>query len=367
MRIKLILILVALLLCLFAAWTVQAADDSGYPRTIVDSSGREVIIKMPVEKIIVQSGYSAEAVEALGAADKIIGVTDTIHKRSEIYPSLKDKQVVGTWNSFDYEMIGELAKKDDTIVPNIIVLCYSYGTASGKSYAVDSFEKGFAPFENITLIGLDFTNPENVTDSMTKLGIILEREEEAEAYNKWYEEKVAQIKSAVKGLSQKKVYIESGSSTGVSELTIYGSGSGFSSLANMAGGYNVANDLLERFPKVSWEWAITQNPDVILKYKSADTLGWEKGPSKDTLDLEKSRREVLERAGAESIAAVKNDRVFLCFSEMLYGLDNAVGLAWMAKLLHPEADIDPDEIWNEFKGLMNTDYPDGRIFVYPEE
>ncbi|MHB8117978.1 MAG: ABC transporter substrate-binding protein [Methanothrix sp.] len=274
---------------------------------------------------------------------------------------------MGTWNSFDYKMIGELAKEDDKIAPNIIVLCYSYGTSSGKSYAVDSFEKGFAPFKNITLIGLDFTNPENITDSMTKLGIILDREKQAKSYNQWYEEKVAKIKSAVKGLPLKKVYIESGTSTGVGELTAYGAGSGFSSLVNMAGGYNVAKELKEKFPKVSWEWVITQNPDVILKYKSADTLGWEKGPSKDTLDLERSRNEVLARDEANSIAAVKNDRVFLCFSEMLYGLDNAVGLAWMAKLVHPGADIDPDEIWNEYQELMAIDYPKGRIFVYPEE
>lgn len=359
----------ALVLFLFAVWAAQATatDESGYPKTIMDSSGREVVIRMPVERIIVQSGYSAEAVQALGEAEKIVGVTDTIHKRSEIYPALKDKQVVGTWNSFDYEMIGELARQGDTIVPNIIVLCYSYGTSGGKSYAVDSFEKGFAPFKNITLIGLDFTNPENVTESMTKLGIILGKEKEAEAYNQWYDQMVSQIRSAVKGMPLKKVYLESGSSTGVSELTAYGAGSGFSSLVSMAGGYNIAKDLPEKFPKVSWEWVITQNPDVVLKYKSADTLGWEKGPSRDTLDLEKSRNEVLARAGAGNIAAVKNDRVFLCFSEMLYGLDNAVGLAWMAKLLHPEADIDPDEIWQEYVKLMNADYPDDRIFVWPEE
>lgn len=356
-----------LVLCILLASAANAMDNSSYPKTLIDSAGREVVIRMPVEKIIVQSGYSAEAVEALGEADKIIGVTDTIHNRNEIYPSLKDKEVVGTWNSFDYEKIAELATTDDVILPNIIVLCYSYGTASGKSYAVDSFQKGFAPFENITVIGLDFTNPENITESMTKLGIILERQQEAEAYNRWYDEKVARIKSAVKEMPLKSVYIESGSSTGTSELTAYGSGSGFSSLVSMAGGINVAKDLPEKFPKVSWEWVITQNPDVILKYKSSDTLGWEKGPSKDTLDLEKSRNEVTERAGASSISAVKNGRVFLCFSEMLYGLDNAVGLAWMAKLLHPEADINPDEIWSEYEALMKIDYPENRIFVYPEE
>jgi iron complex transport system substrate-binding protein len=359
--------LVTLLFCLFlAAWTVEASEDTGYPKTIVDCAGREVIIKMPVERIIVQSGYSAEAVEALGAANKIIGVTDTIYKRSEIYPSLKNKHVVGTWNSFDYEMIGELAKEGDRIVPNIIVLCYSYGTSSGKSNAVDSFEKGFAPLENISLFELDFTNPENVTDSMTKLGIILGREKEAKAYNKWYEEKTSQIKSAVAGLPLQKVYIESGSSTGTSELTVYGPGSGFASLVSLAGGLNIANKLSGKFPKVSWEWVIAQNPDVIMKYKSADTLGWEAGPSKDTVDLEESRNEVLARAGADSISAVKNDRVYLCFSEMLYGLDNPAGLAYMARLLHPEADIDPQGIWKEYQKLMGSDFPDNRIFVYPQ-
>jgi iron complex transport system substrate-binding protein len=90
-------------------------------------------------------------------------------------------------------------------------------------------------------------------------------------------------------------------------------------------------------------------------------------PSKDTIDLEKSRSEVLARAGADSISSVKNDRVFLCFSEMLYGLDNPVGLCFMVKLLHPEADIDPREIWNEYQELMESDFPENRIFVYPEE
>ncbi len=364
---KTILILAILILQLSVAWAVQAEEEAGYPRKIVDSAGREVVIKIPVERIIVQSGYSAEAVAALGESDRIVGVTQTIHDRPEIYPLLRDKQVVGTWNTFDLEMIGELAKEGDKIVPNIIVLCYSYGTSSGKSYAVDSFEKGFAPFENISLIGLDFTNPENVTDSMTKLGIILGRENKAEAYNQWNREKTSRIKAAVAGLPLQKVYIESGSSTGTSDLTAYGPGSGFASLVSLAGGLNIANEMEGKFPKISWEWVITENPDVVLKYKSADTLGWEAGPSKDTIDLEKSRNEVLARAGADSISAVKNNRVFLCFSEMLYGLDNPIGLAYMAKLLHPEADIDPREIWNEYQELMESDFPENRIFVYPEE
>lgn len=357
------LVALALLVMLFIAWSGLGED--GYPRRLVDSAGREIEIRMPVERIVVQSGYAAEAVKALGAEDKIIGVTETIHNRPEIYPYLKDKQVVGTWNTFDYELIGEIARSGDTIVPDIIVICYSYGTSKGKSYAVDSFEKGFAPFQNITLIGLDFTNPENITDSMSKLGTILDREEEADSYNRWYMEKLSEIEDSVRDLPLKTVFIESGSSSGTSELTAYGSGSGFSSLVRLAGGINVADDIEDRFPKVSWEWVITQNPDVILKYRSADTLGWETGPSSDTVDLEKTRNEILGRAGAETVNAVKNNQVYLCFSEMLYGLDSPVGLAYMAKLLHPEADVDPEEIWEEYNRIMGLDPPDNRIFVYP--
>jgi len=112
-----------------------------YPRTITDSAGRTVTIQMPIERIIVQSGYAAQAVTILGDADKIIGVIDTIHKRNELYPSLKDTQVVGTWNTFDYELIGQMVSENDTIVPNVLVICYSYGTSGGKSYAVDLHEK----------------------------------------------------------------------------------------------------------------------------------------------------------------------------------------------------------------------------------
>jgi ABC-type Fe3+-hydroxamate transport system substrate-binding protein len=54
---KTILILAALILQLSLSWAAPAEDEASYPRKIVDSAGREVVIEMPVERIIVQSGY----------------------------------------------------------------------------------------------------------------------------------------------------------------------------------------------------------------------------------------------------------------------------------------------------------------------
>ncbi|OPY50466.1 MAG: Cobalamin-binding protein precursor [Methanosaeta sp. PtaU1.Bin060] len=342
---------------------VFALDD--YPKKIVDSAGREVEIKMPVERIIVQNGGAARALAALGAADKVIGVADFISKNPELYPLLKDRQVVGTWKSFDYELIGGIATKDDsnTIVPNIIVLCYYY---NGMSFSIDSFEKGFAPFKNITLIALDFTNPDNITDSMHKLGSILDKEDTANEFIRWREEKMSQIESTVKGLPKPNVYIESSASKALGELTTFGPDSGFGIMVRRSGGYDIATPLKEGFPKVTWEWVVSQNPDVMLIWKSSDAVGWESEPSKDTVVLEEKINEVLDRPGSSSITAIKDGRVYLCHSMMLSGIDDVVGLAWLAKILHPEADVDPTEIWTEYQRITGFEYPDDRIFVYPE-
>ncbi|NMC10707.1 MAG: ABC transporter substrate-binding protein [Methanothrix sp.] len=357
-------ILISLVLCIALTCSVSAMD--AYPRTITDSAGRTVTIQMPIERIIVQSGYAAQAVTILGDGDKIIGVIDTIHKRNELYPNLKDTQVVGTWNTFDYELIGQMVSENDTIVPNVLVICYSYGTSGGKSYAVDLHEKGFAPLKNITVVGLDFSNSENVTDSMTKLGTILGKEAEAQNYVNWYEKRKLDAVNAVKGRSLPKVYIESSSAGGLGALTLYGTASGFGELVRLAGGFNVAKDLKDRFPKVTWEWVLTQNPDVMIRYQSADTFGWQAEPSSDTVALEKTRNEMMSRPGGDGVSAIKSNRVYLCYSEMLYGPGSVVGLTYLAKMLHPEADLDPLGVYREYTDLLGIEFPEKRTFVYPE-
>jgi len=361
---KMLLYLIVLIACGIMTCSVFAAA-ADYPKKIVDSAGREVEIKMPVERVIVQNGGAARAVMALGDADKVIGVADFISKNPELYPQLKDKQVVGTWKSFDYELIGEIAAKGDSssIVPNIIVLCYYY---NGMSLSIDSFEDGFSPFENITLIALDFTNPDNITDSMHKLGIILDKEDKANEFNRWREEKMSQIELAVTGLPTPKVYIESGASKDLGELTTFAPDSGVGILVKRAGGYNIATPLKEGFPKVTWEWVISQNPDMMLIWKSSDTVGWDLDTSKGTIELEDKMNEVLDRPGNSSITAIKDNKVYTCHSMILSGMENVVGLAWIAKILHPGEEIDPTEVWKEYQEIIGFEYPDDRIFVYPE-
>ncbi|RQW81560.1 MAG: hypothetical protein EHM14_00410 [Methanothrix sp.] len=135
-----------------------AADSASYPRTIVDDAGREVTIKMPVEKIIPLDAGAAKTLYLLGAQDKIIVVGDDVVSRSGYLPGVKDKQSVGKWHEYDYEMIGELAKEGEKTVPNIIVLC----TVSGMD-PVSEIAPALEGFPDIAVIGLDTYKMEKCT------------------------------------------------------------------------------------------------------------------------------------------------------------------------------------------------------------
>ncbi len=362
MKIKLISALVIMGLALLLCGPAWAAE---YPLTITDTAGRAVTFTMPVERVIVTSTDAAEAVVMLGAADKVIGISDTVQKKGYYFPDLKSKQSIGKWNALDYEMIGELAKGgEENITPNIIVIGYSY---PDKPYGIYGVEKGLKPFENIKAVALEFTKPENITREIEILGQILGKEGEASDYIKWYVEKSASVKQAVEGQSMPKVYAEWSSTSDVSTL---GSGSGFDSVLSVARGYNVARGLEDSYPKVTWEWVVTQNPEVIIKRQTQSSdqtqIGWQSEPSTDTVKLQSVRNELLSRSGASSISAVKSGRVYVMDWDVLNGLDQVVGITYLAKLLHPDADLDPEAVHREYVEKLGLQYPDNRTFVYPE-
>jgi len=350
---QVILSIIALLLCLSACATE-------YPLTITDTAGREVTFTMPVERVIVTSTDAAEAVVMLGAADKVVGISDTVQKKGYYFPELKKKQ-----NALDFEMIGEIAKGgEENITPDIVVIGYSY---PDKPYGIFGVEKGLKPFENVKAVALEFTKPKNMTHELETLGQILGKEEQASDYINWYNEKSSSVEQAVKGLGMPKVYAEWSSTADLSTL---GSGSGFDGVLSVARGFNIANGLKGDYPKVGWEWVVTENPDSIIKRQTQSSdqtqIGWDSEPSSDTAELQSVRNELLARSGAGGISAVKSDRVYVMDWDVLNGLDQIVGVTYLANLLHPEVDLDPVAVHREYLDRLGLEYPEDRTFIYPE-
>ena len=352
------LVIVALLLA--PAWAAE------YPLTITDSAGREVTFTQPIERVIVTSSDAAEAVVMLGAADKVVGISDTVKNKGYYFPLLKGKQSVGKWNALDYEMIGAIASNgEDTIVPDIVVIGYSY---PGKSYGIYGLEKGLEPFKNIKAVALEFTKPENMTREVEILGQILGKEEQASDYIKWYDEKAKSIKNAVEGTNLPVVYVEWSSSGG--DLSTLGPGSAFDQVLKLARGYNIAGTLEETYPKVDWEWVVTENPEVIIVRQTQPTdhaqIGWESAPSQEAIKLQSAKNMLMERSGASRIKAAKSNRIYFMDWDIMNGLDQVVGATYLAKVLHPKADLNPEEVYSEYLERLGLEYPDGGTMVYPE-
>lgn len=366
MKDKSIEALAAIFLFIFLAYSAAALDDAVYPKTIVDTAGRTVSIPIPVERIIVLNSDAAEAVVTLGAGDMIVGITEEIQDRSSHLPGLKKKQVIGTsqmGGEIDYELIGEIATAGNGDPSNLLVIGFS---GVGKDYGATGVEKKVAPF-GIINAGLDFYQPENLSGEMTKLGIILGREKEASDYLMWHDEKRAEIENALVGLSLPTVYLERSPKNGLGDLVTFGNGSGLNDLTKMARGRNIARDL-DKSAHVTWEWVLSEDPEVIIRTMSPEnSLGWDNGPSKDTLELDKTTNEILDRPGAKKIAAAKKGKIFIMYSNMLYGMESVVGLAYLADILHPESDLDPASIYKEYLERLGLEFPDDRLFVYPED
>lgn len=353
-------------LCLIASMLMASAWAAEYPLTITDSAGREVTFNQPIERVIVTSSDAAEAVVMLGAADKVVGISDTVKNKGYYFPDLKGKQSVGKWNALDYEMIGAIASDgEDAIVPDIVVIGYSY---PDKSYGIYGLEEGLEPFENIKAVALEFTKPENMTREIEVLGQILGKEEQASDYIRWYDEKIGSVKDAVDGMNLPEAYVEWSSSGG--DISTLGPGSAFDQVLKVAKGYNIASALEESYPKVDWEWVVTENPEIIIVRQTQPAghteIGWESAPSQEASKLQAAKNELLDRSGASGTSAAKSDRIYFIDWDIMNGLDQVVGATYLAKVLHPDVDLNPEEVYREYLERLGLEYPEGRTMVYPE-
>ncbi|MDD2754484.1 MAG: ABC transporter substrate-binding protein [Methanothrix sp.] len=239
-----------------------------------------------------------------------------------------------------------------------------------KKLLLISIEKGLSQFNNITVAGFDFYKPENMTDEMAKLGELLDSEQKAQDFISWHKKIFAEVEDALSNVSIPRAYYE-GANDGLGSLNTYGEGAGINSLQIMAKGENIAKTLDGTYPKVDWEWVISENPDVIIKLaphtgiQLQNTFGWQLPPEQTGQELDVIRDNILSRPGAKNISAIENGRVYVLFNDMCYGMDSSVGLTYLSKILHPEIDLDPEQVYQEYLDMLGMKLPEDRTFVYP--
>ena len=324
-----------------------------YPRTITTATGKNVTIYKPLRRIVVLNTDIAEAIRVLGARDRIVGISDTIAKRGDYFPVISKKPVVGTWKEIDPEAV--LRLEPDAV--------FAYGRWPGPEYIEDKIP-------TITVIRLDFFKPEELRQGMETLGYLLEEEANASKYLNWHDKYVREIEDKVSAIPEDEkpvVFLDKSNVDSISERKTYSKGTAMHQLCELAGGRNMAviAELEGSYPAIETEKILEQDPDVIvgLSYNGGYRTDDESG-------LEEEYKRIVELPGFNNIRAVADERVYLMDGSIAFGTVYPVGLAYMAKWLHPDLfkDLDPQAIHQEYiDKFCGIDFNVRRhgVFVYP--
>jgi len=316
--------------------------------TITDGCGYEVEVPYPAQRLVVVNSDSAEILCALGVEDRIIGITDHIANfGANLLSELKDVTIIGSSRMPNTEMIVEL--KPD------VVIATDMWRPSQKEFADQ-----LTPF-GIPVVRVPCYRINRLADDVRILGRVVGKEKEAEEYIRYFKKYLDKVEKRLGNLKRKvRVYAE-----GYGDYKAVSFGSGAYTMLGLAGVDNIAGDKPIPYPEMSPEWAVIENPEVIIKAASS---GWIK-TGYGFLDVEAVSnfwKSIVNRPVWDQIDAVRNGRVYLVSYEIWTGPRTPIGMLYIAKWCYPElvADIDPEAIHREWLLKWHKKELKG-IYVYP--
>jgi cobalamin transport system substrate-binding protein len=268
--------------------------------TLSDQTGRRVSLPALPERIVSLVPSVTETVFAIGAQDRLVGVTDFCD-----YPAAaRLKPRVG----------GMLAPSLETIVtlkPDLVI-----ATTAGNR------EETFTQLERLR-IPVYVVNPVNVADVLdliSRLGALTGHEAEAARLVATLQARIKAVSERVAPLPRPRVlYV-----LWPDPLIVPGRGALVSELIAKAGGDSVTAEASEDYPRYSLEAAVARAPQVIVLANH--------GAGQGTISREKWER-------FTSLPAVKAGRLYTADGNLLhrYGPRVVDGLELLARLFHPDA------------------------------
>jgi len=320
--------------------------------TITDSGGREIEVPFPLERVVVLNPPAAQVIHALGATDKVIGVSGTI-AGAEFMPEFSAKAVVARYahGEPDYEKIIELK-------PQLVI---TYGTHPAVD--IGKLTETLAP-AGIKVAGIDCYKLGTLFNEIGILGKLFGKEEEASKLVDFLQGPAKIVESRTKNLKPEervKVYAEHHGK----DYLAFGPGSEWHTIIEKAGGTNIFADARRPYVEVDPEKIIKRNPQVILKdVRRALKMGY--GVT-ETESVKEYLEGFIKRPGWENLEAVKEGKVYLVSSTLGAGLGKVFFIPYLAKILHPKLfeDLDPQSLLRKYyKRFHNAEFEG--VVIYPE-
>lgn len=277
------------------------ADGKQYPLTVTDSAGREVTIAAAPQRVLSFAPSHTEVVFALGAGDLLVGRTDYCDYPAEA----AEVPSVGGIMQPEYERI--LATKPDLVL-----------MIGGSEAMRDQLTNE----HKLTVLQIQPEDLAQTYEAIDLIGRVLNRQEAADQVVADMKAKIASVEAQVASVSEEqrpKVFYEMWNDP----LMTAGPRTFISDLIQKAGGVNIADDAQDQWPVYPLEQVAKHNPDLIFT------------EVQETYEVMKAQK----RDGWENIKAVREGNVVLIEDLNLIvrpGPRLALGLEWMASVLHPE-------------------------------
>ncbi len=270
----------------------------GFPVTVVDDRGREIVIPAPPQRVVVAGvALYAQILVDLGAVDLLVGVTSS----PDNPPQVEGLPEVGPAFSPSLEAIVALS-------PDLVL--GAWGEVRDR-------------LEELGLVVLTVGQPggwltgiPDVLDAIRTVGRAVGRAREADALCGRISEEIVRLEAQLLSLPPVRVAFLYMSAPD-SPPYVVGTGTPEHELILRAGGENVFADL-SGYPQVSLEELILRDPEVIIT---------------DPAQVEN----VLGSQALAGVAAVKGGRVYGIPASQVVSTRVAEVLRQLAELLHPEA------------------------------
>lgn len=269
---------------------------------VVDDAGRFVHLPAPANRVVSLTPANTEIVFALGAGEKLVGVTTYCDYPEEA----KHKEKVGSVTEVDLEALVRLAP--DLVLAGSLTPRETVDRITSLGYPV---------------LVLDAKSLSQVLEDIQKVALLLGKEEEGKAL-------VASMERAIQDITAKVAGIPEESRPRVfhviwhDPLWTAGKNTFIHEFIALAGGRNVAGDL-EGYVTFDLEELIRRDPDIITVVSTHDGENF-------------PYQFIISDARLKTLKAVRNGKVFVVDSNIVSrpGPRVVEALRIFASIMHPE-------------------------------
>lgn len=309
-RVACVLVALLALLDVSVSRAAQPVANTGFPQTFTDRLGRKVTVRKLPQRIVSITPSNTELAYAVGAGDRLVGVTTFCN-----YPPEATKlPKIGGFAARTISIESIVAARPDLVLAG----------DQSQRMVIDALERA-----GLTVASVQPRGFEGILETVDLIGRLTGHGEEARRINDDARQRMRHVSERLATIPPEKrvrVYWE----VFDQPLMTAGPKSLVGQIIELGGGNNVFGDVAEDYPQISTEAVIARNPQVIM------------GPT--SMRTRALTREALHaRPGWERIAAVRELRIVVLPDELVARAAPRFvdGVELVARMLYPALFADP--------------------------